>query len=128
MQRYYVPEDNWNELKVILTDSDAHHIKRVMRQQVGDEIICNHPTGKAAICKLDIIEADHVIARIKEWLEIDNELPINVTILQGLPKSNKLELIIQKGTELGAAAFQFFEADRSVAKWDFKKASHRYKR
>lgn len=128
MQRYYVPEKNWQEQEVVLTDEDFHHIKRVMRHKVGDKLICNHPNGQAAICVITSIEDTYIKVHIEEWLEQNNELPINVTILQGLPKSNKLELILQKGTELGAAAFQIFEADRSVAKWDMKKANNRYKR
>lgn len=128
MQRYYVPENNWQELEVLLTDDDAHHIQRVMRQNIDDELICNHPNGQAAICVIETIEDNHIKVRIKKWLENDNELPVYVTILQGLPKKSKLELILQKGTELGAGAFQIFEADRSIAKWDLKKADNRYKR
>jgi len=128
VQRYYVPKENWEKDAVLVTKEDAHHIKRVMRQQVGDQMICNHPSGKAARCIIDIIADDYVKARIMEWLEDDHELPVKVTIAQGLPKGNKLELILQKGTELGAAAFQLFEADRSIAKWDVKKAANRFKR
>jgi len=128
VQRYYVPDNNWLETKVLLTGEDAHHIKRVMRQQIGDQLICNHPNGQAAKCTIAEIDEEQVIVQVNEWLEADNELPINVTIVQGLPKGNKLELIFQKGTELGATAFQIFEADRSIAKWDSKKADNRYKR
>lgn len=128
MQRYYVAENNWYEMEIMLTNEDVHHITKVMRQQVGDQLICNHPNGQAAKCTIQEIDEKQVIVRIDEWLEVDNELPINITIVQGLPKGNKLELIFQKGTELGATAFQLFEADRSIAKWDSKKADNRYKR
>lgn len=128
MQRYYVPDHNWFESEVSLTNEDAHHIIRVMRQQVGDQLICNHPNGQAAMCTISEIDDKKVIVQVDEWLEADNELPINITIVQGLPKGNKLEMIFQKGTELGATAFQIFEADRSIAKWDTKKADNRYKR
>src|SRR5699024_12815954 len=49
------------------------------------------------------------------------ELPVEVTIFQGLPKKNKLEFVIQKGTELGCAHFKLFPAERSIVKWDHKK-------
>ncbi len=128
MQRYYVKEDAWQGDTVILTDEDAHHIKRVMRQQIGDEIICNHPNGEAAHCSIIEINDNDVRVQVLEWLAADNELPVHVTIVQGLPKGSKLELILQKGTELGASSFQLFEADRSVAKWDEKKTANRFKR
>src|SRR5699024_5158070 len=94
-----------------------------MRQQVGDQLICNHPNGQAAICTISEIDDKKVIVQVDEWLEADNELPINITIVQGLPKGNKLEMIFQKGTELGATAFQIFEADRSIAKWEDRKST-----
>lgn len=128
MQRYYVKEAAWQDNIVILTDEDAHHIKRVMRQQIGDELICNHPNGEVAHCSIIEMNDNDVKVQILEWLSADSELPVHVTIVQGLPKGNKLELIFQKGTELGAAAFQLFEADRSVAKWDEKKTANRFKR
>lgn len=128
MQRYYIPKDNWEKEFVVLTDEDAHHIQRVMRQQIGDTIICNHPDGQAAICTIEQFSTEDVRVRIKEWLNEDSELPVNVTIAQGLPKGSKLDLIFQKGTELGATTFQLFEADRSVVKWDSKKAEKRMQR
>ena len=128
MQRYYVPKDQWNKESVILINEDAHHIKRVMRQQIGDTVICNHPDGQAAVCMIEQMTDDHVQVRINTWLDEDSELPVHVTIAQGLPKGSKLELIFQKGTELGATAFQLFEADRSIAKWDPKKAEKRLSR
>jgi len=128
VQRYYVPKENWQTTSVRLSSKDAHHVQRVMRQQVGDKLICNHPDGKAAICMIEEIDGKAIYVKVKEWLEEDAELPIHVTIAQGLPKGSKLELILQKGTELGATSFQLFEADRSISKWDQKKTSNRLNR
>src|SRR5699024_666085 len=129
MQRYFIDESQWANEKVTITE-DAHHIIRVMRYEVGDKIICVHPDGKAAEC--EIIELDDggktVLATVKSWLESDSELPVEVTILQSLPKGSKLELIIQKGTELGATQFVLFESDRSLVKWNRKKRDNRLQR
>ena len=65
---------------------------------------------------------------IVEWVEASRELPVFVTIASGLPKGDKLELIFQKGTELGAAAFLPFQAARSIVKWDEKKADKKVER
>lgn len=129
MQRYFVDAANWLEHKVIL-EQDAHHIIRVMRYQVGDNIICVHPNGKVARCEIfEINETENiVVVTIAEWLETDSELPVHVTILQSLPKGSKLDLIIQKGTELGAAQFILFQSEHSVVKWDDKKRNNRLQR
>ncbi|WP_164668566.1 16S rRNA (uracil(1498)-N(3))-methyltransferase [Virgibacillus doumboii] len=121
MQRYFIPADNWLDEQVVITGNDTHHISHVMRFQAGNKIICNHPEGKAAICEITLLNNDEIHAVVKDWLDESNELPVSVTIAQGLPKSDKLELVLQKGTELGAAAFIPVQAERSVVVWDGKK-------
>ncbi|WP_369813126.1 RsmE family RNA methyltransferase [Virgibacillus halodenitrificans] len=121
MQRYFVSETGWGTNEVTILGEDVHHINRVMRYKEGANIICNHPDGRAAICELLVITADSVQAEIKQWLNENVELPIQVTVAQGLPKGDKLELILQKGTELGAYAFIPFQAERSIVNWDKKK-------
>lgn len=129
MQTYFVDEKNWQENEVIISD-DAHHIIRVMRYNIGDKILCVHPNTQVAKCNIIAINNDEetVHAKIIEWLNVDNELPVRVTILQSLPKGNKVELIIQKGTELGANQFILFESERSIVKWDEKKVKKRIER
>ncbi|HLR08254.1 MAG TPA: 16S rRNA (uracil(1498)-N(3))-methyltransferase [Bacillota bacterium] len=128
MQRYFVPDSNWMDHKVIITGDDAHHIARVMRLKKDDQIICNHPNGQAAICILQNVGPNEVHAIIYRWLERSAELPVQVTIAQGLPKSNKFEFVLQKGTELGADGFIPFRAARSVVVWDDKKTVKKMKR
>ncbi|MFD1363010.1 16S rRNA (uracil(1498)-N(3))-methyltransferase [Lentibacillus salinarum] len=128
LQRYFVPAENWHDNEVVITDEDAHHISRVMRAKSGDEIICNHPDGQAAVTEITTMTSDHVYAVIKEWLEGSAESPIAITIAQGLPKSDKFEFVLQKGTELGAAAFIPVQSDRTIVTWDHKKMEKKMKR
>jgi len=128
VQRYFIPEVNWKDGLVTITGDDAHHIHRVMRSQVGDEIICVHPQGYAVICTITDIMSEKVEVEIGQLIEQDRELPVHVTIVQALPKGNKLELILQKGTELGAHSFWLYQADRSISKWDYKRAQQKLKR
>lgn len=128
LQRYFIPEQDWNEDNVIVKGQDAHHLARVMRKNIGDHIICNHTKGKAAICEIDKIEKEVVQLHVVEWLEENVELPISVTIAQGLPKGDKLELVLQKGTELGASAFIPFQSKRSVVNWDKRKSEKKIQR
>ncbi|MDY0405528.1 16S rRNA (uracil(1498)-N(3))-methyltransferase [Virgibacillus sp. 179-BFC.A HS] len=128
MQRYFVPASSWDTDRLCITGQDAHHISHVMRCKPGDEVICSHPDGKAAACKITEIKENEVILLVMQWLDRDAELPIAVTIAQGLPKADKMELILQKGTELGASAFIPFKAQRSVVKWDDKKMAKKMDR
>lgn len=128
MQRYFTKRSDWEEKHVSITGDDAHHIVRVMRFKLGDEIICNHPDGKAAICKIVDLSKDSVKGEIIEWLQNNAELPVYVTIAQALPKGNKLDFIIQKSTELGVNQLLLYEGDRSIAKWDEKKSKQKLNR
>ncbi|WP_099158552.1 16S rRNA (uracil(1498)-N(3))-methyltransferase [Virgibacillus ndiopensis] len=128
MQRYFVPEKNWHNHEVNISGDDAHHISKVMRYKEGSMIICNHPNGRAAKCIITFVGQGDITVQVQEWLKDNAELPVNVTIAQGLPKSDKFEYVLQKGTELGAEAFIPFQAARSVVVWDAKKAEKKMNR
>ncbi|WP_188453614.1 16S rRNA (uracil(1498)-N(3))-methyltransferase [Virgibacillus oceani] len=128
MQRYFVPAENWYENEVAISGDDAHHISRVMRYKEGSMIICNHPDGRAAKCVVTSVGQGDVTVHVDEWLNEDSELPVNVTIAQGMPKSDKIEYVLQKGTELGASAFIPYQAERSVVFWDAKKTQKKITR
>ncbi|WHY28182.1 16S rRNA (uracil(1498)-N(3))-methyltransferase [Bacillus wiedmannii] len=127
MQRYFVEEKYVNETSIRIVGDDVHHIARVMRMSAGDHIYCC-VNGKTAVCSIDEITSEFINTAIVEWVEVSSELPVYVTIASGLPKGDKLELIFQKGTELGAAAFLPFQASRSIVKWDAKKADKKVER
>ncbi len=122
MQRYFV--NHMSETQATILGEDVHHITRVMRMSVGDTIFCCY-NGKVALCEITEITNDTVLANVVEWVGNSNELPIQVCIASGLPKGDKLEYVIQKGTELGASEFVPFVAARSIVKWDEKKGKKR---
>lgn len=127
MQRYfavYDPERNG----FLITGDDCRHISKVMRMKEKDEIICVSEEQQTALCSITKISAEEIWADVIQWIEGSAELPIEVTIVSGLPKGDKLEWIIQKGTELGATRFIPFTAARSVVKWDEKKAEKKVNR
>jgi len=128
VQRYFIPSDNWQDHHVTIKGQDAHHLMRVLRSDVGDQVICNDSEGRAAICEINAFANKEVHLKIIEWLEEENELPIHVTIAQGLPKGDKIDFVLQKGTELGAQAFIPFSSQRSVVKWDDKKGKKKHER
>ncbi|MCB2807637.1 RsmE family RNA methyltransferase, partial [Listeria monocytogenes] len=76
---------------------------------------------KTCSAAITAINEEEVLLNLVKWLEEDTDLPIEITIASGLPKGDKLELIIQKSTALGAHKFISYKAARSVVKWDDKK-------
>jgi len=121
MQRYFLKNDQFQNKRVWITGQDAHHIVRVMRLAVGDKaIVCNE--NKACYHMTIIaVEPNGVLGEITEQIKENTELPVAVTVAQGLPKGDKFELILQKGTECGAAQFMPVKMERSVVKIDAKK-------
>lgn len=121
MQRYFIIENDINDDQTVtISNEDAHHIINVMRMQSGDEVILSFPSDESFIAMISEIQDGSVTFEMKEKMMEEKALPVSVTIAQGLPKGSKLELIVQKGTELGADKFEIIQMDRSVAKWDQK--------
>lgn len=122
MQRYFIEKTQIEQNELIITNAnDVHHMQQVMRMDPGTQIVCTDEQEQAYLCTITVISDAEVHASIEELLDNTAELPVSVTIFQGLPKKNKLELIIQKGTELGCSEFELFPAERSIVRWDDKK-------
>ncbi|KKI88559.1 16S rRNA methyltransferase [Bacillus sp. SA1-12] len=129
MQRYFIKEVKANlKTAIIITGDDVHHISRVLRMQEGNRLVCCTKDGFEALCEIAEITNDQVNCFIIEWMTVNHELPIEVAIASGLPKGDKLEWIIQKGTELGASSFIPFNAARSIVKLEPKKVGKKLDR
>ncbi|MDX8341894.1 16S rRNA (uracil(1498)-N(3))-methyltransferase [Rossellomorea sp. YZS02] len=128
MQRYFINSLYRENDPIIITGDDYHHMVRVMRMKEEDEVFVVFKDQASAITRIETISSDAVELSIVQWETSTKELPIKVTIASGLPKGDKLELIFQKGTELGATRFIPFNADRSIVKWDDKKAKKKTER
>jgi len=128
MQRYFVSDAQRTEGFFTITGEDARHISKVMRMKPGDSILVCDEAGQTFLCEIQENNETNVFCLIKENLVETNELPIKVTLAQGLPKGDKLEFVIQKGTELGAAGFIPFESERAIVKWDTSKAPKKLER
>jgi 16S rRNA (uracil1498-N3)-methyltransferase len=128
MQRYFIHNGYSESSPVIIIGEDHHHIVRVMRMKEDDHIFVVFPDQSSAVARIATISSDAVEAVVVEWETESKELPVKVAIASGLPKGDKLELIFQKGTELGADQFIPFTADRSIVKWDEKKSKKKLDR
>ncbi|WP_085523320.1 16S rRNA (uracil(1498)-N(3))-methyltransferase [Tuberibacillus sp. Marseille-P3662] len=127
-QRYFIPKEQFQDHSVIIQGEDARHIRKVMRMTDGETITCCDNDGHAFLCKIRDLDEQKVIADILEEQPANQELDINITVVQGMPKSDKLEWVVQKGTELGVNSFVPFTADRSIVKWPANKVDKKVSR
>ena len=117
------------ENSITITGGDVNHIKNVLRMAVGDKIcVINGQNNKEYYCEITAVGNDAVDTRICEIRESDQELGNEVVLFQGLPKSDKMELIIQKAVELGVHTIVPVSTDRTVVKLDAKKEANKRKR
>ena len=110
-----------------LSGADFNHIKNVLRMGIGDTILVSF-NGKSDLCEIVSFEEDCVNAKIIEENVNDTELPIEITLFQALPKSDKMELIIQKTVELGISKIVPVEMKHCVVKLDEKKKNSKVAR
>ena len=103
MPKYFIKNENFlNENTVIIKHEDVNHIKNVLRKKIDDEIqICNLENSKNYLCRIEKIANSQIVLKIQNELPSNSESNVDITIFQGLPKAEKMELIIQKSTELG---------------------------
>ena len=93
-----------DQKKVIITGDDVNHIKNVLRMKIGEEFnVSNGIDGKEYRCSVEKLGDDQILCTLRFIKEDGVELPVKVTLFQGLPKADKMELIIQKAVELGVA-------------------------
>lgn len=120
MFNFFTDKSCRNDNKYFISGADFNHIKNVLRMKEGERFLvsCN---GKSDLCQLEAFESETVIAVIEKENYQDCELPAKIYLFQGLPKSDKMELIIQKCVELGVTDIIPVEMSRSIVKIEEKK-------
>lgn len=118
MPKFFIKTENLKENEEIwITGSDVNHIKNVLRKKIDDKInICNSDTQRNYECVIKNIEENKIVCKILDEVKSLAESNLNITIFQGLPKSDKMELIIQKATELGVKTIVPVITKRTVIK------------
>lgn len=124
VQPYQIEEENHC---IHITGGDVNHIKNVLRMKTGEELWISDGNEKEYHCRIEEI-GEEVLLHILYAQEPDYELPNKIYLFQGLPKADKMELIIQKAVELGACAVIPVATRRCVVKLDDKKASKKVAR
>ena len=128
MYHFFARQENINDDHILIDGADVNHLKNVLRIKCGEKIILSSGDNVDYYCTISEINDDSVIASIDETDTRGRELPSRIYLFQGLPKGDKMELIIQKAVELGAYGIIPVAMKRSVMKLDSKKAESKVKR
>ena len=130
MQRFFVEpyQVQEEEHRITLTGPDLNHMKNVLRMRIGEDVWISDGSEKEYHCTIEEFQEDSAVLHILYTQESQYELPSRIYLFQGLPKGDKMELIIQKAVELGAYAVVPVETRRCVVKLDAKKAQKKVTR
>ena len=128
MQHFFVDASQVSEETIRIEGTDVNHMKNVLRMRIGEEVTVSDGQGKEYLCQVRDFEEEQVQLKIVETKASDVELPSKIYLFQGLPKQEKMELIVQKCVELGIYAVVPVSMKRCVVKLDDKKATSKLTR
>lgn len=121
MYRFFVPEENRTENEIVIHGDDVNHIRNVLRMTKGEKIMVSCGKGVDYECEILAVYDSEISLLIRDEKPAVSELPVEITLFQALPKKDKMELVIQKAVELGAASIVPVKTKRCVVKLDAKK-------
>lgn len=121
MHRFYVDNSKLSEEVITITGEDVNHIKNVLRMKKGDKLIICNGQGIEYCCIIDKVCEKEIIAVIQETTQSEAELPSHIYLFQGLPKKDKMDLIVQKAVELGIYEIIPVMMKRTIVKLEDKK-------
>lgn len=129
MRKFFVKSNQINDNEIIILGEDVNHIKNVLRLAIGERIkVCDKDNSINYVSQIDEITNQEVKCSIIEEVEGEAEGNVELHIYQGLPKADKMELILQKGTELGVSKFVPVALKRCIVKLDGKDAVKKIER
>ena len=128
MHHFFVTPDQVQENQIYIVGSDVNHMKNVLRMKVGEKFQVSDGNDKKYVCRIEQMNEEEVQAGILEEMQADTELPSKIYLFQGLPKNDKMELIVQKAVELGVWEVIPVSTKSAVVKLDVKKALKKVER
>ena len=128
MQHFFVSPEQVKEEKIYVEGTDVNHMKNVLRMKIGEELTVNDGEGYQYLCAVETYEADMAVLKILKRTKDESELTSKIYLFQGLPKQDKMELIVQKAVELGVYQVIPVSTKRAVVKLDARKAKKKVER
>ena len=129
MSKFFVKTEQINNNDIVIIGDDVNHIINVLRMKTADEIqICNQDTGDNYNAEIVNYSKNEVECKIISRINETTESNVHITLFQGIPKFEKMELIIQKNTEVGIKSIVPVIMERTVVKLDEKIASKKLER
>lgn len=128
MQHFFVTPSQVEEEKIYIEGSDINHMKNVLRMRYGEELTVSDGNNLKYRCAIDRYEEGRAVLRILERMQVDTELSSRIYLFQGLPKQDKMEMIVQKAVELGVYQIIPVSTSRCVVKLDEKKGMKKVER
>lgn len=128
MYRFFVGPEACMNGTIRITGEDWNHIRNVLRLKKGEQITVSNGMDRDYVCEILELTDAEVVTRIIDVLGSNAELPTAITLYQGLPKGDKLDLIIQKAVELGAVRIVPVLTRRTIVKLEEKKAARKLER
>lgn len=128
MHHFFVEPKDIHDEYIKVTGEDINHIKNVLRMKINEKLLIGDGTGKEYTCSIMDIGEEEILLKIEDFDNEGRELPVDIYLFQGLPKSDKMELIIQKAVELGARAVVPVATKRAIVKLDKNKEYSKIKR
>lgn len=130
MYRFFVDPKQLQKEPVHIQGEDYNHIRNVLRMKPGEEVLLCGGGDKEYLCEIEEFReaGQEVLLRITDIFGNARELPAKITLFQGYPKGDKLEMIVQKAVELGASEIVPVRMKRCVVKLDDKKAARKVER
>lgn len=129
MYQFFVEPEQIQGKEIWIRGGDVNHIRNVLRMRVGQELsVSNGMDGREYRCQIAAFQEDQILCELRFVKEEGVELPSRIYLLQGLPKADKMETIIQKAVELGVYQVIPVATHRSVVKLDERKAAARVAR
>lgn len=126
MHHFFIEPSQIQDGVICVEGADINHIKNVLRMKPGGQAMFGDGTGVQYLCALESTEP--VRFRILDFFKEGRELPSRICLFQGIPKGDKMDLVIQKATELGASDIYPVSTSRTVVKLDAKKAEKKVAR
>lgn len=124
MHRFYVSPENWNRNSLMLRESEAHHARDVLRVRRGEKVVLFNGQGREITAEIVDLSSEEI--RLRRLHEAETPpLRCRIVLAQAIPKGKNMELILQKGVEIGAAEIAPIISDRTVVQVDSESAAQK---